>query len=238
MHGLISVTSVLSCKHVDEVIIGAPWAVTEDMVRTMNISVVVRGTVSDDSRALEGENDAYKVPRDMGILKEFPSPSVLTVHDIIGRILSQREMWQTRYEQPVRPTRCAKRNAFSDSTRKLRRKLTTTPTRSMYRKFKSTLFYWATLMAVESSRNPRSHSRRASMCRAERVAEHSFNAGWLVGVCVNLFVWLLVEFFESDNRFQNMLQNLLSTDLSLNLVRDAQNVATLPHVVLQVCLRA
>jgi hypothetical protein len=36
-------SSVLSCRHVDEVIIGAPLEVTEDMIKTMNISVVVRG---------------------------------------------------------------------------------------------------------------------------------------------------------------------------------------------------
>ena len=35
--------SVLSCRYVDEVIIGAPLVITEDMMKTMNISVVVKG---------------------------------------------------------------------------------------------------------------------------------------------------------------------------------------------------
>ena len=35
--------SVMSCRYVDEVIIGAPLDITEDMIRTMNISVVVQG---------------------------------------------------------------------------------------------------------------------------------------------------------------------------------------------------
>jgi ethanolamine-phosphate cytidylyltransferase len=35
--------SVLSCRHVDEVIIGAPLEVTEDMIKTMNIGTVIRG---------------------------------------------------------------------------------------------------------------------------------------------------------------------------------------------------
>lgn len=35
--------SVLSCKYVDEVIIGAPWVVTQDLLTTFNVSVVVSG---------------------------------------------------------------------------------------------------------------------------------------------------------------------------------------------------
>lgn len=36
--------SLLSCKVVDEVILGAPWVITEDLIKSMNISVVVKGT--------------------------------------------------------------------------------------------------------------------------------------------------------------------------------------------------
>ena len=32
--------NVLSCKYVDEVIIGAPWTITKDMLNSLNISVV------------------------------------------------------------------------------------------------------------------------------------------------------------------------------------------------------
>ena len=39
--------SLLSCKFVDEVIIGAPWVITEDLIKSMNITTVVRGTVND-----------------------------------------------------------------------------------------------------------------------------------------------------------------------------------------------
>ncbi len=39
----VAACSVLSCKYVDEVIIGAPLAITADMIHTMNISVVVTG---------------------------------------------------------------------------------------------------------------------------------------------------------------------------------------------------
>lgn len=39
--------SVLSCKFVDEVIIGAPTQLNDDLMKTFNISLVVRGTVSE-----------------------------------------------------------------------------------------------------------------------------------------------------------------------------------------------
>jgi len=38
------VLSVLACRYVDEVIIGAPYALTEEMIRDMHISCVVHGT--------------------------------------------------------------------------------------------------------------------------------------------------------------------------------------------------
>ena len=41
--------SVLSCKFADEVIIGAPTVITQDLITTFNISVVVRGMVSEIS---------------------------------------------------------------------------------------------------------------------------------------------------------------------------------------------
>jgi len=87
--------SVLSCKYVDEVIIGAPLTITEDMMTTMNISVVVKGTVnSEDMSALEA---AYDVPRRMGKLEVFESPSSITVSTIIKRIMDHREEYSKRH---------------------------------------------------------------------------------------------------------------------------------------------
>lgn len=39
--------SVLACKYADEVVIGAPTVITEDIITTFNISVVVRGSISE-----------------------------------------------------------------------------------------------------------------------------------------------------------------------------------------------
>jgi ethanolamine-phosphate cytidylyltransferase len=35
--------SLLSCKYVDEVIIGAPWVITDELITSMNIAVVAKG---------------------------------------------------------------------------------------------------------------------------------------------------------------------------------------------------
>uniref|UniRef100_A0A7S3R010 ethanolamine-phosphate cytidylyltransferase n=1 Tax=Dunaliella tertiolecta TaxID=3047 RepID=A0A7S3R010_DUNTE len=41
--------SVLACKYVDEVVIGSPTIITQDLITTFNISLVVRGTMSEMS---------------------------------------------------------------------------------------------------------------------------------------------------------------------------------------------
>jgi ethanolamine-phosphate cytidylyltransferase len=106
--------SLLSCKYVDEVIIGAPWVITEEMIRTMNITTVVDGTVSDmtnkaaheqlgwsmnDSKVSHLIDQSVAIPRAMNILKVFESPSPLTALDIVGRIFTQRDMFQGRYDR-------------------------------------------------------------------------------------------------------------------------------------------
>lgn len=40
--------SVLSCRYVDEAIMGAPRRLTEDLLKTFNISIVVHGTVAEN----------------------------------------------------------------------------------------------------------------------------------------------------------------------------------------------
>lgn len=94
--------SLLSCKYVDEVIIGAPWDISEDLIKTMNIKVVVRGDCSDmqngpGHEALGWEYDAasmeaalareYAVPLARGILQTFHSPMPLTAVSIVHRIM-------------------------------------------------------------------------------------------------------------------------------------------------------
>jgi len=87
--------SVLSCRYVDEVIIGAPWTVTEDMIKTMNISLVVHGTHYDENET-EKMEDAYAVPKRMGMFVKVESKSNLSVLDILDRIVNNRGQYLKR----------------------------------------------------------------------------------------------------------------------------------------------
>ncbi|CAD7947261.1 unnamed protein product [Amoebophrya sp. A120] len=79
------VLCVCSCKWVDEVIIGAPLAVTSDMIHTLNINLVVNGSHTSthyfreagfgtDVLSLENTDmDPYRVPKRLGLMRTVKS---------------------------------------------------------------------------------------------------------------------------------------------------------------------
>ncbi|KAG6627801.1 hypothetical protein I3843_15G132200 [Carya illinoinensis] len=87
--------SVLACRYVDEVIIGAPWEVTNDMITTFNISLVVHGTVAENS-LLTAESDPYKVPKSMGIFRLLESPKDITTTSVAQRIVANHDAYTKR----------------------------------------------------------------------------------------------------------------------------------------------
>ncbi|XP_078438923.1 phosphorylethanolamine cytidylyltransferase 1 [Wolffia australiana] len=88
--------SVLACRYVDEVIIGAPWEVTKDMIMTFNISAVVHGSVAEGS--YHGE-DPYAVPKGLGIFRFIESPRDTTSRSIAWRIVENLEAYKKRNEK-------------------------------------------------------------------------------------------------------------------------------------------
>ncbi|KAG2485043.1 hypothetical protein HYH03_016142 [Edaphochlamys debaryana] len=94
--------SVLSCKYVDEVIIGAPCVMTDDLMTTFNISTVVRGSTSETSCLGPVEEERYAVPRKAGVFRELPSPSDMTARNVIQRIVAQREAFEKRNAKKVK----------------------------------------------------------------------------------------------------------------------------------------
>lgn len=88
--------SVLACRYVDEVIIGAPWEVTKDMITTFNISMVVHGTVSDSDHLLCGEVDPYAAPKSMGIFRTIESPRDTTTTSVAKRIIANHDTYMKR----------------------------------------------------------------------------------------------------------------------------------------------
>ncbi|KAF5202671.1 Ethanolamine-phosphate cytidylyltransferase [Thalictrum thalictroides] len=97
--------SVLACRYVDEVIIGAPWEVSKDMITTFNISLVVHGTVAEDNDYQMEKCSSYAVPTDMGIYRLLESPLDITTTTIIKRIVSNHEAYQKRNEKKAESER-------------------------------------------------------------------------------------------------------------------------------------
>ncbi|KAL7096280.1 hypothetical protein ACP275_10G071300 [Erythranthe tilingii] len=88
--------SVLACRYVDEVIIGAPWEVTKDMITTFNISLVVHGTISENNPFLNGKSDPYALPKSTGIFQMLDSPKDITSTSIARRIIANHEIYEKR----------------------------------------------------------------------------------------------------------------------------------------------
>lgn len=97
--------SVLACRYVDEVIIGAPREVSKDMITTFNISLVVHGTVAEDNDFQKEEGNPYEIPKSMGIFQVLDSPLDITTSTIIKRIVSNHEAYQKRNEKKAESER-------------------------------------------------------------------------------------------------------------------------------------
>ncbi|KAF3448942.1 hypothetical protein FNV43_RR09660 [Rhamnella rubrinervis] len=104
--------SVLACRYVDEVIIGAPWEVSRDMVTTFNISLVVHGTVAESNDFKKEDGNPYAVPISMAIFKVLESPLDITTTTIIRRIVSNHEAFQKRNEKKAE----SERRYYEDKT--------------------------------------------------------------------------------------------------------------------------
>lgn len=89
--------SVLACRYADEVIIGAPQIITDDLLTTFGIDLVVRGTVHEATdREAASEVERYKAPKARGILRTIFSPSDLTSASLIRRIMSKRAEFEEK----------------------------------------------------------------------------------------------------------------------------------------------
>ncbi|XP_036322186.1 ethanolamine-phosphate cytidylyltransferase-like [Rhagoletis pomonella] len=77
---------VLACKYVNELIIGAPYCVTEDLLDTFKIDVVCHGQTPialDD-----GKIDPYAVPKTRGIFTPIDSQNSMTTELSLSFIIA------------------------------------------------------------------------------------------------------------------------------------------------------
>merc|ERR1712183_424038 len=99
------VLSVLGCRYTDDVLLDAPWQITTEMVKSLGITCVARGTTYDfrepgsdeggerdnaDAAAIQvrrvGKSHPHAVPQAMGIVVELESTNDLTVEVIASRL--------------------------------------------------------------------------------------------------------------------------------------------------------
>lgn len=88
------VLSVLACKYVSEVVIGAPYTVTKDLMEHFKVDVVVHGEtrVSLDE---DGE-DPYGYSKQLGKFVIVNSGNEMTTEKIVNRIIKNRLEFEAR----------------------------------------------------------------------------------------------------------------------------------------------
>lgn len=100
------VMCVLSNKFVDEVIIGAPWVVSRELITGFNIKIVVQGTElkSDPSLkkcrkgSIDVDEDPFTISKELGIYHEIESVSKINTQTIIDRIIDNRTNFFNKFK--------------------------------------------------------------------------------------------------------------------------------------------
>lgn len=88
------VLSVLACRYVDQVIIGAPYKVTTELLEQFKVDLVVHGETN-VMEEVDG-TDPYEIPKQIGIFKVLSSGCSLTTADIVDRIIKHRMLYEER----------------------------------------------------------------------------------------------------------------------------------------------
>ena len=98
------VLSVLACRYVDEVIMGAPLVVTDEMMRSLNISVVVRSPISlpCEDQVID---DQFSVPNALGMLEDIELETMAEDRGIIKRILANYGSFEEKYAKKSKKER-------------------------------------------------------------------------------------------------------------------------------------
>lgn len=88
------VLSVLACKYVNEVVIGAPYSVTKELMDHFKVDIVCHGQTP---IALDDGNlDPHSVPKMMGKFILIDSGNKMTTENIVERIISHRLEFEYR----------------------------------------------------------------------------------------------------------------------------------------------
>jgi ethanolamine-phosphate cytidylyltransferase len=78
------VLNLLSLKDVDDIILSAPYFITESFIKDFNISAVIEGKVKKPK--VEAGDDPFEVPKHLGIYHEVDSGTDFSINNLISRV--------------------------------------------------------------------------------------------------------------------------------------------------------
>lgn len=90
---------VLACKYVDDIVIEAPYIITEDLVRSLNIHKVVNVVTDEDQPLFKHANvDQFEVVRSLGIYHEIAKNNEeLTIEKIAMRVQANKAELEKKF---------------------------------------------------------------------------------------------------------------------------------------------
>lgn len=88
------VLSVLACRYVSEVVIGAPYSVTKDLMDHFKVHIVAHGSTPVASD--EDGRDPFLYPKEIGKFVTLDSGSTMTTEKIVERIIRNRLEFEAR----------------------------------------------------------------------------------------------------------------------------------------------
>lgn len=94
------VFNLLALRYVDDVVVGAPWIITEDLIKSLKISIVVHGKdpkYDEDYLISSESDDPYSLPKKMGIYKELESGYDMNSEVLVKRVFEQRDHYMKKY---------------------------------------------------------------------------------------------------------------------------------------------
>lgn len=82
------VLMVLACRHADDVVIGTPYQISHDLIKSLNIKKVVHAkSKEDETLEIHKHIDPYQAAKELGIYEEFDVDCDMTVESIAERVV-------------------------------------------------------------------------------------------------------------------------------------------------------
>lgn len=95
------VFNLLALKYVDDVVIAAPWGITEDLIKSLKITLVVHGSEAkfdSDYQVKSEQDDPFAVPRKLGIFQQIESVYDMTSEVLVKRLIDNRDKYVKKFQ--------------------------------------------------------------------------------------------------------------------------------------------